>query len=160
ALVGILRDPELIALLPALDSALQFLPEGVSPRTEERSAESTLKGEKVPPSGSAVGSTSPPSLTAFHSPADVHAAYSHGKVKVHARIRLRLPSNREIVRESPSDRSEKRDAIGLITTTVGRVLFNEVLDSKLPFYDIATTGELLGRIIADCYRLLGRAATI
>ena len=43
---------------------------------------------------------------------------------------------------------------------VGRVLFNDILDSKMAFYDLPLSGKHLSRIIADCYQFLGRRETI
>src|SRR5436305_1202405 len=49
---------------------------------------------------------------------------------------------------------------GIVATTAGRVIFNDILDSRLPFYDLALSGKHLSRIIADCYQMLGRRQTI
>ncbi len=98
-------------------------------------------------------------LKSFHSPTEVLAALAHGKVGVHDRIRVRLPLLRKVVRETPADTSERPSTAGLFTTTVGRVLFNEILDTRMPFYDVATTGKQLARILADCERLMGRHET-
>ncbi len=45
-------------------------------------------------------------------------------------------------------------------TTVGRVLFNDILHPKMAFYDLALASKTLARIIADCYQQLGRRQTI
>src|SRR5439155_27199739 len=49
---------------------------------------------------------------------------------------------------------------GLVDTTVGRVLFNDILNSKMAYYDLPLSSKHLSRIIADCYQLLGRRETI
>src|SRR6185312_8787631 len=48
----------------------------------------------------------------------------------------------------------------VIRTTVGRVIFNDILHPKMPFYNYALGQKQLQGIIADCYQLLGRAETI
>src|SRR5262249_32717721 len=48
----------------------------------------------------------------------------------------------------------------VITTTVGRVVFNDILHPKMPFYNLALGQKQLQGIIADCYQSLGRAETI
>src|SRR5204862_7390771 len=53
-----------------------------------------------------------------------------------------------------------RKPSGLVTTTVGRVLFNDILNSKMAYYDVAMSSKMLSRVIADCYLLLGRRETI
>src|SRR2546421_12804520 len=49
---------------------------------------------------------------------------------------------------------------GLVFTTVGRVLFNDILVPKMAYYDLSLGSKQLARIIADCYQLLGRRETI
>jgi DNA-directed RNA polymerase subunit beta' len=48
----------------------------------------------------------------------------------------------------------------LVNTTVGRVIFNDILKPMMAFYDLPLTGKHLSRIIADCYLELGRRETI
>ena len=48
----------------------------------------------------------------------------------------------------------------VITTTVGRVIFNDILHPRMPFYNLALGQKQLQRIIADCYQILGRRETI
>src|SRR5262249_33292813 len=47
-----------------------------------------------------------------------------------------------------------------VKTTVGRVLFNDVLPAGMPFYDLTCNAKNLGRIVADCQGRLGRDATV
>src|SRR5262249_37905906 len=53
-----------------------------------------------------------------------------------------------------------RKPSGLVTTTVGRVIFNDILHPKMAFYDLALSSKNLSRIIAECYLQLGRGKTI
>ena len=53
-----------------------------------------------------------------------------------------------------------RQPNGLVTTTAGRVVFNDILNVKMAFYDVAMTSKQLARVISDCYLLLGRRETI
>lgn len=48
----------------------------------------------------------------------------------------------------------------MFDTTVGRVLFNEILPKGMPFYNIAMRSSELARVISDCYEILGRRQTI
>jgi len=71
------------------------------------------------------------------------------------RSRVReLELGRSVVEELP------RKANGLVLTTVGRVVFNDILHPKMAFYDLSLSSKHLSRIIADCYQLLGRKETI
>jgi DNA-directed RNA polymerase subunit beta' len=102
----------------------------------------------------------------FTSPAEVFLAYAQRKVGVHARIQVRLPIDKRVIGEvTRPDRGKGLEEIprkpnGLVTTTVGRVIFNDILDTRMAFYDLSLSGKYLSRIIADCYQELGRRQTI
>src|SRR3954464_578458 len=92
----------------------------------------------------------------YSSPNEVFLAFSQKKVGVHARIKLRLPASKRLKGEG-----EKEYTPGMvITTTVGRVTFNDILHPKMPYYNYSLGQKQLQGIIADCYQLLGRAETI
>jgi len=92
----------------------------------------------------------------YSSPNEVFLAFSQKKVGVHARIKLRLPPHKKLKGEG-----EKEFTPGMLaTTTVGRVIFNDILHAKMPFYNLALGQKQLQGIIADCYQILGRAETI
>ncbi|HJT34512.1 MAG TPA: DNA-directed RNA polymerase subunit beta', partial [Pirellulales bacterium] len=92
----------------------------------------------------------------FSSSGEVYLAYSLGKIDTHARIKYRLPPNRRLKGES--DRDHKPGA--LIETTVGRVMFNDVLPDGMPFYNLPMKNSELAKVISDCYAIRGRRATI
>ncbi|MCS7166790.1 MAG: DNA-directed RNA polymerase subunit beta' [Gemmatales bacterium] len=97
----------------------------------------------------------------FASLDEVHLAYALKKVAVHAQIQVRLPRGKKVVTFDGKDwRYLPAPANGIIQTTVGRVIFNEILDPRMPFYDVVLDKKALSRIIADCYEMLGRKATI
>ncbi len=50
--------------------------------------------------------------------------------------------------------------MGAGKTTVGRILFNDILHANMAFYDIPMTSKNLARVISDCYQLMGRRETI
>src|SRR5262249_7828910 len=91
---------------------------------------------------------------AFSSSAEVFLAFAQGKVGIHARIRVRLPIEKKVVADINGKVEEvPRNPNGLVTTTVGRVRFNDILNPKMAFYDLALGSKQLARIIADCYQL-------
>jgi DNA-directed RNA polymerase beta' subunit len=95
----------------------------------------------------------------FAGPAEVLLAHALGKVGTHARVRLRLPPGRAAVEEGHEhEAGEPRR--GMVTTTVGRVLFDDVLPPGLPFYNLTLTARRLNRVLADCHRLLGQRPTV
>src|SRR5215831_3649996 len=102
----------------------------------------------------------------FTSVAEVFLAYAQKKVGVHARIRVRLPIEKRVISEvTRPDRGKGLDEVprkpnGLVDTTVGRVIFNDILNRRMAYYDLALSSKYLSRIIADCYQELGRRETI
>ncbi|HKI37313.1 MAG TPA: DNA-directed RNA polymerase subunit beta' [Gemmataceae bacterium] len=101
----------------------------------------------------------------FADPEELFFAFAQKKVGVHARVQVRLPIEKRVFSEiKVLDKTKTEDVPrtpnGLVSTTVGRVLFNDILNSKMAFYDLALSSKQLARIIADCYQLLGRRETI
>jgi DNA-directed RNA polymerase subunit beta' len=102
----------------------------------------------------------------FSSPRELFFAYAQGKVGVHARIQVRLPIEKRVISEVRIDKDKtrtediQRNPNGLVHTTVGRVIFNDILQPKMAYYDLSLSSKALARIIADCYQLLGRRQTI
>ena len=75
-------------------------------------------------------------------------AYHFGSITLHEKVRIRIPG------------------AGLVTTTMGRFIFNEALPQELKQYssDGKELGKLmdkkeLGKLIAECYRRFGNAQT-
>jgi len=87
----------------------------------------------------------------------VHTAFAQKKLGVHARIWVRLPIGKKVIGEVRVDKDKvKQEEIprkpnGLVLTTVGRVLFNDILHAKMAFYDLALASKTLAR---DHRRLL------
>jgi DNA-directed RNA polymerase subunit beta' len=102
----------------------------------------------------------------FSSPAEVFLAYAQKKVGIHARIKVRLPRGKRIIGEVRFEKDKirveevQRIPNLLMNTTVGRVIFNDILKPQMAYYDLPLTGKHLSRIIADCYQTLGRRETI
>jgi len=77
-------------------------------------------------------------------------AYQHKALGLHAKVRIRLPGK------------------GLVHTTVGRVIFNEVLPPELRHFETREDGlhmgiimdkKQLGKLAAECYRRFGTTKT-
>jgi len=77
----------------------------------------------------------------FSNPQDAQLAYNMGKLDLHADIRVRFDGQ-------------------LISTTVGRLIFNEVLPPKLRYLDRVVDDKELGRLIRECYKHYGTARTV
>ncbi|AQS57956.1 DNA-directed RNA polymerase subunit beta' [Desulforamulus ferrireducens] len=68
-------------------------------------------------------------------------AYDNGAVSLHALVTVRRKNGERI------------------QTTVGRIIFNEVIPDKLGFINKVCDKKTLSKIVADCYRKLGNAHT-
>ena len=68
-------------------------------------------------------------------------ANEHDKVDVHARVQVRMD--------------------GVLTkTTVGRVIFNQILPPKLRYFDKVADSGVVVALVEDCYRHYGQARTV
>ena len=84
---------------------------------------------------------------------EVHTAYDEGVLHTHTRIRFKNP---DYQCESIFGDSEK----SVITTTVGRVFFNEIWPKELGFLNKVVTKKTLGDIIWRCYQNAGHGETV
>ncbi len=91
----------------------------------------------------------------FASPDEADHAFAQGVIKLHAKIKVRLPKGR-FVRTNEEERAPTR----IIDTSYGRVLFNMMLPEGMDFYNYTQKSSDLAVVISDCYQTLGRRATI
>jgi len=75
-------------------------------------------------------------------------------VGIHAKVKVCLPPDKRVI-----DESGQRQG-GVTETTPGRCLFNDILDEKMPFYNMLMDKKKLGRVIQNCFEIVGSAATI
>ena len=101
----------------------------------------------------------PAKLTAFCSPTEAMLAHAVGKLGMHDKIQCRLVDREMVIDDAKGD-AKPLPANHRIVTTVGRLIFNDILAIGMPFYNCALSQKGAARVIADCHRLLGRAATI
>ena len=85
----------------------------------------------------------------FASPAEVFTAFAQKKLGVHARIQVRLPIEKKVISEVRIEKDKiksrrcRASPNGLVLTTVGRVIFNDILHPKMAFYDLALSSKQL-----------------
>ena len=91
----------------------------------------------------------------FSSLGEADLAFSLGVVDLHAKIKVKLPQSRKV--KSNDDTKEHGS---LIETSCGRILFNMILPDGMDFYNMPLRSGELAMVISDCYRILGRRATI
>ncbi|MHC4472515.1 MAG: DNA-directed RNA polymerase subunit beta', partial [Planctomycetota bacterium] len=93
---------------------------------------------------------------AFTEPNEVFLAYGSGRISIHEEILLRFPDGRAVVETSGS----KQDGKKPFRTTVGRVIFNDILPEGMPFYNFALAKKGINGLIQDCHKILGKPYTL
>ncbi len=79
----------------------------------------------------------------FSRPDEVVLSYESGVVDLHAKIKVRLSHDGE-----------------LIDTTVGRVIFNEAIPEELRFINEVCDRKILSQIVSEAYNRLGSTKTV
>ena len=97
-----------------------------------------------------------PSFASVH---EVLLALDHRKVGVHDWADVRLERFSEVVNDQ-GDAPKQTPANRKIRTTVGRVIFSEILAQGMPFYNCALGKKGAARVIDDTFARKGKAATI
>jgi len=94
----------------------------------------------------------------FSNPFEAILAYDHKRIAIHDRIAVRINSQYMVtdLKKGPQPVPKNRRVL----TTVGRILFNDILPAKMPYYNCSLSQKGIVRVIADCHELLGRSATI
>jgi DNA-directed RNA polymerase subunit beta' len=94
---------------------------------------------------------------AFASPQDAILAYDMGKVHIHAPLVVRFQGTRTVLfsRTQIEQVSNAR-----MKTTVGRILFNEILPEGMPFFNYELDKKGIQDVINRCHRLCGKDKTL
>jgi len=87
------------------------------------------------------------------------AARRPGRIELHQPILVRLRRFNEVL-NSEKGTTEKMPGNGRIVTTVGRIIFSDILVDGMPFYNTTLGKKGCSRVIDDTYQRLGRPATI
>ena len=124
----------------------------------------------------------------FRNPDEAIVAYESGKVATNSRIFVRLPDRDRVITGDKDQAGKPIEQVSFahseehkkrldpkydvraempadykgrtVLTTVGRVLFNDILPAGMPFYNYALTSKGASRVIADTYAANGRPDTI
>ncbi len=95
----------------------------------------------------------------FKDYAEALLAYDMGQIDLHDWIEVRLETFVEEVmkeKEQPKKMSESHRVV----TTLGRLIFNEILPDSMPFYNCSLGKKGAARVIDDTFARKGKAATI
>jgi len=87
---------------------------------------------------------------------EVFMAQAQGKVETHAKIKVRLHAGRLVVERGKRYKVTEK----AVETTVGRVVFNDIIDAPAPFFNMELGKKEIQEVINECHRALGRDRTI
>ncbi|HBS29643.1 MAG TPA: DNA-directed RNA polymerase subunit beta', partial [Phycisphaerales bacterium] len=101
----------------------------------------------------------PAKIPHFKDRREAMLAFDHGRIRLHQPILVRLDGFTEqvLAQKGPA---EPLPANRRVVTTVGRVIFSDILFPGMPFYNCALGKKGAARVIDDTYAYCGRAATI
>ena len=92
----------------------------------------------------------------FASADEVFMAFELGKVSRHAIVKLRLARDKRL----KGDGEKEYRSGGLVETSPGRVMMNDILPERMSYYNVTMRSKDLATVISDCYLELGRSETI
>ncbi len=98
-------------------------------------------------------------LKAFADTDEALLAFEAGRVQLHQPIEVRLAEG-DLVTTDTTDTAELPADKRRVTTTAGRVKFNEIIPKGMPFYNVTFDKRWISRVISDCHKMVGRAETI
>ena len=90
---------------------------------------------------------------------DAIAAFERGQIALHERIVVRMDKFEKMVDDQAGPVKELPGNKRIITT-IGRVLFSDILEPEMPFYNCALGKKGCARVIDDVYLFCGRPSTI
>ena len=91
---------------------------------------------------------------AFSSSEEALLAHQNDWLDLQSAIWVRLPD--QMAYETPSTR---QPANSRVKTTVGRIIFNEILPTRLRFRNYAINKQALRQLVTECYKEYGQART-
>jgi DNA-directed RNA polymerase subunit beta' len=91
----------------------------------------------------------------FKDDAEALRAYADRKISLHARIKVRLGGGRK-VRTKEGDKTSD----GLIETTVGRLVLNDILPTHDVFFNLTLDKKGIAGLIEDVYKRTGQDSTV
>ncbi|MFH1202184.1 MAG: DNA-directed RNA polymerase subunit beta' [Candidatus Omnitrophota bacterium] len=87
----------------------------------------------------------------FSNPEEAIIAHNDNIIELHAKIKVRV----NIFDGETNEKTKK-----IIETTVGKVIFNQLLPEDFGFYNETLNKNNLGKVIASCYKRFGHERTV
>jgi DNA-directed RNA polymerase subunit beta' len=102
----------------------------------------------------------PEEVPAFRDTFEAMMAYGLGKIGLHTRIKVRIYKPVAEPETADTRNLKYSGKPTLITTTVGRCMFNDMLPETMPFYNMTMSQKKISQVISDCFNIAGNAATV
>ena len=87
-------------------------------------------------------------------------AHAAGHIDLHTPIVVRVSDQYHYKMPRPTEQQAPKPSHGRIETTVGRLLFNEILPEHLRYRNYPMTKECLKALVADCLSICGEEVTV
>ncbi len=114
---------------------------------------------------------------------DAIEAYEENLIHLGARIYVRMPDDLDVIAETKEDEHVRIEFVGgengevvkkiltsaeepkrsrrkFLPTSVGRILFHDMMPDGMPFYNKRMNKKALNSVVSDCHLRLGRGATV
>jgi DNA-directed RNA polymerase subunit beta' len=95
----------------------------------------------------------------FRDPDEAGMAYEMEIIKLHEKIRVKMQIPQIASKDLLKKRCEQEFKEELVETSVGRLIFNDIIPNSLGFFNQVIDKKKLGDLVYECYRLEGNART-
>jgi len=95
----------------------------------------------------------------FRDPDEARMAYEMEIIKLHEKIRVKMQIPQIASKDLLKKRCEQEFKEELVETSVGRLIFNDIIPNSLGFFNQVIDKKKLGDLVYECYRLEGNART-
>lgn len=95
----------------------------------------------------------------FSSPNEAQMAYETGNISLHEKIMVKMEIPEKQGMESLRKQEKQTYLQAILETSVGRVIFNEIIPDSMGFYNEVIDKKKMGNIVYESYRLEGNAKT-
>ena len=98
------------------------------------------------------------SVRAFSSTAEAQMAYEMGGIGLHDPIKVRMMLPQKTTGQL-NHSEEQPDGMVTVETSVGRVIFNEIIPDSMGYYNEVIDKKKMGNVVYEAYRMEGNAKT-
>ena len=92
----------------------------------------------------------------FGSKNEAIMSYQQGNINLRAKIHVRMQDE---IAKTDIEQSNKFDAFRIVTTSIGRILFNNILPDEVGFYNVSMDSSTLKKVIATVFKKCGKQET-